>query len=34
MLTRECIECARSFDYLAHKSDVCIYCEERGRDPR
>ena len=33
-LANDCIECGREFNYLVHKSDVCIYCEERGRDPR
>jgi hypothetical protein len=27
-LANDCTICGREFNYLKHKSDTCIYCEE------
>lgn len=30
-LASDCTKCKREFNYLEHKSDICIYCEETKR---
>lgn len=27
-LANDCTKCKREFNYLEHKSDICVYCEE------
>ena len=27
-LASDCTKCKREFNYLEHKSDICVYCEE------
>lgn len=30
-LATDCNKCKREFNYLVHKSNICIYCEEKGK---
>jgi hypothetical protein len=30
-LAQDCVDCGREFNYLRHKFDTCIYCQEEPK---
>jgi hypothetical protein len=30
-LAQDCVDCGREFNYLSHKFDTCIYCQEEPK---